>query len=102
MLLGMSEHDRKAWTKQDGEAAARLLAGLCERAKKGKGREKAEGRATLDPGPRAVAAEGRTRDGLETVCEYRVGGKTLVADNDHAALNNCSSGASNFNLSEAQ
>jgi hypothetical protein len=42
MFVGMDEHSRKAWTRRDGEDAARLLAEMVQRAKRPAGEMPAE------------------------------------------------------------
>ncbi len=104
MVLSMSEHTRKDFETL-GEAAGRLLAELDRRAKQTSGetpdklQDSGEGPSWPDKAAGEGSAQGRSKaldlhqpvavarlrggcDGLETVGTYRVGGKTLVADND--------------------
>jgi hypothetical protein len=106
MVVTMGKHDERGWTKQDAEDAGRLLAGMVRRAKKAVEAESStqiEDPGASPPGERAAewSATGveahhlrqqltvalwRDSDGSgEPVNTYRVGGKTLVADNDHYA-----------------
>lgn len=104
MVVTMSKHDERTWTKTDGEDAARLLAKLVQRADKASGGlkrpEQIQNPGASPPGEKAAegsatgveahhlrqqltVALGRDSDGSgEPVNTYRVGGKTLVANND--------------------